>query len=92
MVFPALKRDQFNNVVQESYVERAFRGEYDGSDNLIYAGFAQAGSLEGDAVWQIMKLAYTADNLTSITWPQIDSKASTGYTFSWTDRASYTYS
>lgn len=92
MPFPALKLDQFHNVVQESYLERAFRGEYDGSNNLIYAGFALPGALEGDAVWQIYKLDYTGTNITSITWPEIGSKASSAYNFAWDDRATYTYS
>lgn len=89
---PNLKRDNYDNVVQGSYGDKSFRGEYDG-DNLIYVGFAIAGSSESSRVWQIKKLAYSDDNLVSITWPQDpNAKASTEYSFSWTNRASYTYS
>lgn len=85
-------RDQFFNLVQDTYGEKAFRGEYDGDDNLIYAAFALPGSDEGDRVWQLKKLAYTATNLTSVTWPELNGKASTSYSFAWDDRATYTYS
>lgn len=61
-----LNRDQFQNLVQDSYGDREFRGEYDGSNNLIYAGFALPGSAEGDRVWQLKKLAYTGTNLISV--------------------------
>ncbi len=61
-----LQRDQFNNVIQDSYGDREFRGDYDGSNNLIYAGFALPGSSESSRVWQIKKLAYTGTNLTSV--------------------------
>lgn len=88
----ALQKDQFNNLIQDSYGDREFRGEYDGSNNLIYAGFATLGVAEGVRVWQIKKLAYTGTNLTSVKWPQINSIASSDYSFSWTDRATYTYS
>ena len=77
----------------ESFIEEAFRGEYDGSNNLIYAGFARPGSPEGLEVWQISKLTYSGSNLVSITWPTSASgAASNDYEFSWTDRASYVYS
>ena len=92
MPFPALKRDQNHTIVQDSYLEREFRGEYDGSNNLIYAGYAAMGSAEGDRVWQIQKMAYTGTNMTSIKWPEINSFPSTDYSFSWTDRATYVYS
>lgn len=91
MPSPNLKRDNFYNIIQQSYDEKSFRGEYSGA-NLIYAGFAIEGSDEGDLVWQIKKLTYDGANLTSVLWPEIDGKASTDYSFSWTDRASYTYS
>ena len=87
-----ITRDQYHNLVQDTYGEKAFRGEYDGSDNLIYAAFAVAGSSESSPVWQLKKLAYTGDNLISVKWPQISSKASTDYNFTWSGRAGYTYS
>lgn len=92
MPFVPLQKDQNGNVVQESYGDRAFRGEYDGDGNLIYAGFALPGSDESDLLWQIKQLNYTDSNLDEILWPQFNGKASREYNFSWDDRASYTYS
>lgn len=70
----------------------AFRGEYTGT-NLIYAGFARPGASEDEAVWQIFKIAYDgSNNPLSIKWPQVNDAASADYQFSWTDRATYTYS
>lgn len=91
MPSPNLQRDNYYNVIQQSYDEKSFRGEYS-STNLIYAAFALPGSDEGDRVWQIKQLNYSGDNLVSVLWPEIDGKASTNYSFSWTDRATYTYS
>ncbi len=87
-----IKHDQYHNLVQGTYGDKAFRGDYDVNDNLIYAGFAIPGSSTGDRVWQIKKLTYTDNNLVSITWPEISSKASTSYSFEWDDRTLYTYS
>jgi hypothetical protein len=76
----------------ESFLEEAFRGEYDGSNNLIYAGFARPGSPESLPVWQISKLTYSGANLTSITWPTSSEGAvSNDYEFAWSLRATYTY-
>lgn len=91
MPSPNLKRDNFHNVLQQTYDEKSFRGDYDGN-NLIYAGFAIEGTDESVRAWQIKQLNYTDNNLVSVLWPQIDGKASTDYSFSWDDRASYTYS
>jgi len=89
---PNLRRDNYGNVVQQSYDEKAFLGDYDGA-NLIYAGFAVPGSSESDRVWQIKQLNYNTNNLVSVLWPQDpNGKASTDYSFSWDDRTSYTYS
>lgn len=86
-------------VIPDSMLDESFRGEYDGSNNLIYKGFARPGSSEGALVWQIAKLAYDGNgNVLSITWPSqktaagtFTGTASNDYQFSWTDRASYTY-
>ena len=86
-----IQRDQFNNLIQDSYGDKAFRGEYSGN-NLVYAGFALPGSNEGDRVWQIKMLTYDTNNLIQVDWPQLNGKADTSYSFSWTDRTSYTYS
>ena len=87
-----LTHDQYMNLIQDTYEAKSFRGEYDGDNNMIYAGFAIPGSDEDDQVWQIKMLTYDSNNLTEITWPEIDSKANTSFSFSWTDRSSYTYS
>ena len=92
MPSPNLKRDNFHNLIPDSYDEKAFRGEYDGSNNLIYAGFAIQGTLNSAMQWQIKKFTYTGTNLTSVTWPQYNGMATTDYNFVWDDRASYTYS
>ena len=79
--------------IPSSFEEESFRGEYDGSNNLIYAGFARPGSTEGALVWEISKMAYDgSNNLISITWPLNSQGAvSIDYEFSWTDRATYTF-
>lgn len=43
MPSPNLKRDNFYNVISDSYDEKSFRGDYTGA-NLIYAGFAIQGT------------------------------------------------
>ena len=91
MPSPNLQRDNFHNLMQQTYDEKSFRGDYNGN-NLIYAAFAIEGSAEATPCWQIKQLNYVANNLVSVLWPQINGKASTGYNFSYTNRASYTYS
>lgn len=89
---PTLKHDAQGNLVQQSGVDSTFRGEYS-SSNLIYKGLARPGALEGSLVWQIAQLAYSGTNLISIKWPQgSNGAASSEYIFSWTARATYTYS
>ena len=92
MPFVPLQKDQYGNVVQASYNDRTFRGEYDGSNNLIFAGFALPGADTSEPVWQIKQLNYTTTNLTDILWPEYNAKASREYLFAWDDRATYTYS
>lgn len=91
MPSPNLSRDNYYNVIQQTYDEKSFRGDYSGA-NLIYAGFAIEGSDENVRCWQIKKLTYSGANLVSVTWPQYNGIASTDYSFAWADRASYTYS
>lgn len=88
-----LKHDAQGNLIQDSYVgDMTFRGEYTG-DNLIYKGYSRPGADEGDAVWQLALIAYSGSNITSIKWPQASNgSASSEFNFSWTDRATYTYS
>lgn len=84
--------DAQGRLIFDSVDDSAFRGEYIGN-NLIYKAFARPGAAEGDAVWQIALLAYDGlNNVVSITWPQINGNALNDYLFSWTARATYTYS
>ncbi len=92
--YPTMKKDPQLEVVQHTYLERAFQGEYTGT-NLIYAGFARPGSpTSGALVWQISKLTYDgSSNLLSVTWPTNSIGAvSTEYEFDWALRATYVYS
>ena len=91
MPSPNLKRDNFHNVLQQTYDEKSFRGDYDGN-NLIYAGFAIEGTAEDSPAWQIKQLNYVDNNLVSVLWPQYNGMATTDYNFTWTDRASQVYS
>lgn len=79
--------------IYNSVDDLAFRGEYAGT-NLVYKGFARPGASEDEHVWQIAFLAYDGNgNVLSIKWPKdSDGAPSNDYKFSWTDRASYTYS
>lgn len=90
---PMGRKDAQGNVIPGSFDDMAFRGQYTGT-NLIYKGFARPGAAEGDDVWQLAFCTYDgSNNLVSITWPQDpNGNASNDYQFSWTDRASYTYS
>ena len=93
MPSPNLQRDNFHNVIQKTYGERSFEGDYDVNNNLIYAGFSIPGTAKSVAAWQIRKLTYDAsNNLLSVTWPQFNTFASRDYNFVWDNRASYTYS
>lgn len=90
---PIGREDAQGRVIPTSYTENAYRAEYSGTD-LIYSGFARPGSAEGDEVWKIFKMAYDGShNLLSIKWPEdANGNATSEYEFSWTDRATYTYS
>lgn len=90
---PINSLDSQGRAIFDSVDDSAFRGEYTGN-NLIYKGFARPGADEGDEVWQIALLAYDGSgNVTSVTWPETSlGTASNDYEFSWTDRATYTYS
>lgn len=65
-----------------------FVGEYDGSDNLIYAGFALPGVLTSEPRWKIMKLNYTGTNLVSTQRADGNKK----FDNVWDDRATLSYS
>lgn len=90
---PCSRKDAQGEVIPGSFDDMSFRGEYTGT-NLIYKGFARPGAAEGSLVWQIAKMSYDgANNLLTILWPQdANAHASTEYMFSWTARATYTYS
>ena len=90
---PIARKDAQGNLIPPSFNDLSFRGDYTGT-NLIYKAFARNGASESSSVWQIAKLAYDgSNNLTSIKWPQNASgHACNDYAFSYTDRATYTYS
>ena len=74
--------------------ELEIRAENDGNGNPVYLGKSVVGNAEGDLKWQISKQTYDANQgLLTKKWAQAaGGKASTEYEFSWTDRATYTYS
>ncbi len=91
--YPYIKTDANGRDIQDSSGDMAFRGDYVGGNNLIYKGFARPGSATSSPVWQLALLAYSSDNLVSITWPQdANGNASSNYEFIYDNRASYTYS
>ncbi|NHZ84348.1 MAG: hypothetical protein GWP19_00515 [Planctomycetia bacterium] len=90
---PIMQRDPQGNVMPTSDSYLAFRGAYTGT-NLIYGAFSRPGTPEGDLKWQIFKCEYDgSNNITAIKWPQnASSVAVAEFEFSYTDRATYTYS
>ncbi len=93
MPSPNVQRDNYFNLAQSTYGDRAFIGIYDGSNNLIYAMFALPGTSNNVSSWQIKQLNYTDTNLINIKWPQdVNGKASTAYSFNPTNYLTYTYS
>lgn len=91
---PIVAQDANGNLIQDSALDEKFRAEYDGSNNLIYKGYARPGVLTNATKWQIAKLTYDASgNVTQINWPQNSlGSASNDYIFAWDSRAGYTYS
>lgn len=88
---PVLKKDANLTICQDSFQDRAFRGDYTGT-NLIYRGYARPGVVDADDKWQIANLEYDAsDNLLSIKWPIGATGPSSEYEFVWSDRATYTF-
>lgn len=85
-------RDRREYIVHD--VEIAIRAQNDGSGNVLYLGYAKAGTATSDDKWQISFHAYDGNNsITSKTWPQNASgNASSEYEFTWDDRATYTFS
>lgn len=91
---PYIKLDANGRQIQDSSDDLAFRGDYQGGQNLIYSGFSRPGKATSEAAWQISKHAYDGNNnLISTTWPQNSGgHASSEYQFVWDDRSTYTYS
>lgn len=90
---------QTNNLqyIPNSFSDEAFQGVYDGNGNLIYKGFAIAGTSITAQAWQIAKLSYDgSNNLLSITWPLTPQGIpSNDYNFIWNNGVvsflTYTY-
>lgn len=58
-------------IIPDSMIDEEFRGEYDGSSNLIYKGFARPGTPTSANFWQVAKLTYDGSgNVLSILWPR----------------------
>lgn len=63
--------------------------DYDGSGNQIYVGWAQPGTSQSASGWRIMQQVFNGSNqAVSILWPN----ASTGFSFTWANRVTYSYS
>lgn len=90
---PLGELDPQGRLIYDSVDDLSFRGEYTGT-NLIYKGFAHPGADEAALVWQIAKMTYDgAGNVLTVKWPQNAlNNATNDYIFSWTARATYTYS
>ena len=84
--------DRREFIVQDSEV--ALRAENNASGSPIYLGRAKVGVTESESKWQIAFIEYDVnDGVVSVTWPENDDGiASSNYEFSWTDRATYTFS
>lgn len=66
-----------------------YKVDYDVNNNPIYLGWAAPGSSDGANVWRLAKNTFdVSNNFVSKTFPS----GSPSFTFSWTNRASYTYS
>ena len=64
------------------------RTEYDGSDNPVYIGRADAGTADTDAKWQIRKLIYDGSgNCIKILFAE----GSWRFKYRWSSRAVYNY-
>lgn len=67
---PLGRLDSNGRVIPDSYNDESFRGEYDGSNNLIYKSFARPGADTAHRVWQVSKLTYDgSQNVLTIKWP-----------------------
>ena len=90
---PLLYTDANFRVLAGSEFDVELRIAYDLNDNPEYVGYARTGTSEDEDLWKIFLLTYDVnENIVSKTWPQINGRASADYSFSWTDRATYTYS
>lgn len=77
-----LAKDATLQDVKRAITDYEVRMEYDGSDNLIYAGKASQGAATSATSWTIQKLEYTSGNLTRVqvltgAW---DNRAALGWT------------
>jgi len=90
---PLIYRDANNNPLTFTELNTELRVEYSGTSPL-YLGFARPGAAEGDLEWSISKFAVDGSgNITSRKWPEAASGSpSSDNEFSWTSRATYTYS
>lgn len=64
------------------------RFDYDGSNHVIYQGWARPGTASSDSIWRIRQLNYSGDNITTILYPS----GSPAFAFVWDSRTGYGYS
>lgn len=70
----------------DSTLSMAF--EYDGGNNLIFMGRAEAGTAKSDSHWQIKKFTYDVNNnLLDVQWVDGDGN----FSFVWDDRVGFEY-
>jgi len=80
-------RDQFNKLVKEETGLKIKMIE-NGADGPIYIGMATAGTATSVKKWQVQKLVYTTNELTSVLF----AGGHAGFDTAWDDRAEASYS
>lgn len=89
---PVALLDPLAYVDWTSYTSTAYQGDLAGGSNLVYIGFARAGTLTSSPGWRIFKIGYSGSTPVSITWPENTSgNASNDFIFIWDNHASYTF-
>jgi hypothetical protein len=87
---PLISPWQFN-YTQGNLITRI---DYDANSNAIYQGWAQPGTGNSDLAWRIIQNTYDGSNrFTASGFPgDANGNPSCAFSFSWTSRATYTYS
>lgn len=80
--------NNFNGWFNYTQANFILRIDYDVSNNPIYLGWAAPGSSESATVWRIARNTFTGSNMMARNFPS----GSPAFGYSWTNRASYSYS